>query len=90
MRQFAGRHRLRVNKDGCGELIAPGKHGHLFDYGDGECFGMVLEDNPPHQPSKAKALLSRRRQVLAAGFTAHQLGECESILLFNPQDVEQG
>jgi hypothetical protein len=31
MRQFAGRHRLRVTKDGCGELIAPGKHGHLFD-----------------------------------------------------------
>jgi hypothetical protein len=46
-------------------------------------------DNLPHQPSKAKALLSRRRQPLAAGFTAHQLWECESILLFNPQDLEQ-
>jgi|SRR5579862_4017853 len=89
MRQFAGRPRLRVTKDGCGELIAPGKHGHLFDYEDGERFGIVLEDNRPHQPSKAKALLSRRRQARAAGFAAHQLGECESILLFNPQDLEQ-
>jgi hypothetical protein len=27
-----------VPQDGCGELIAPRRHGHLFDYGDSERF----------------------------------------------------
>jgi hypothetical protein len=89
IKTFAGRHRLRTRKDECGELIAGGRFGHIFDCADSELFGIVLEDVSPSQPSRRKALLCRRRQALASGFTTMQLGDYESVLLFDPRNREQ-
>jgi hypothetical protein len=76
-------YRVRVKKDSCGEVTAPGTYGHVFEHGP-ERFGIFLQDHPPARPSRAKALLARRREALAAGFTPSQIGDCESALLFDP------
>src|SRR5208282_4857284 len=73
--------------DKCGEEIIPGKLGHVFDCGDGQ-FGIVLEDTPSG-PSRARLLLSRKKAALEAGFLPKQQGECESVLVFDPQDRKQ-
>jgi hypothetical protein len=85
----ASTRRLRARKDECGELITPGKYGHIFDYADGERFGILLEDKPQTEPSRANSLLARRRKALAAGFRMTQSGDCESVLLFDPQNEQQ-
>jgi hypothetical protein len=77
---FADRYRLRIKRDACGDLIAPGKLGHLYEYGAGLA-GLVLEDTQNGQ-SIARSLLARRRKALAAGFRLHQAGDGEAILLF--------
>ncbi|SRR5581483_3917321 len=87
--EWTGKYRLRVKRDSDGTEIVSGAHGHIYEHnGDGQ-FGLVLEDNAPAKPSKAKSLLGRRRRGLAAGFTAHQSGDCESTLLFDPTNPEQ-
>ena len=88
LEQFATTYNLRVRRDECGDLIVPAKHGHLYQADEGKV-GVCFLDNPPSQASKGKALLSRRRQGLAAGFVPHQIGEVESILLFDPKDDTQ-
>ncbi len=80
-------YRVRVKKD-CGEVTAPGTYGHVFEYGKRR-FGIFLEDNPPAKPSRAKALLARRRAALEAGFTLSQMGDCESVLLLDSTNQEQ-
>jgi hypothetical protein len=85
--EYAEKYRLRMKRDRCGDLIVPGKLGHLYEHGSGR-FGMVLED-PADGQSRARGLLSRCRKALAAGFTAHQAGDAESILLFDPESREQ-
>jgi hypothetical protein len=87
IQEFSGRYRLRSKKDGCGEEIIPGKLGHLFDHGHGQ-FGIVLEDSPSGD-SRARALLSRKRAGVQGGFSLKQQGECESVLLFDPQNQKQ-
>lgn len=83
---FATNHCVRTERDGCGELIIPGKHGLIFDYGDDHSLGIALFDNPPSEASKARTLLSLRTKALAAGLVSQQLGDCESVFLFDPQD----
>jgi hypothetical protein len=48
----------------------------------------VLEDTATG-PSRARALLNRRRKAMAAGFRLHQAGDCESVLVFDPSDPRQ-
>lgn len=101
--EFEAKYRLRVRRDACGDSMIPGKFGHLYEHAVEE-FGLVLEDPvrrpvrpgmtaterlPLWLPSRARALLARRRKALAAGFVAHQIGEAEAILLFNPSDFHQ-
>ena len=87
IQEFRTRYRLKITRDKCGEVIIPGKLGHLFDHGDRQ-FGMVLEDTSSG-PSRARLLLSRRKAALKTGFLPKQNGECESVLLFDPQDRKQ-
>jgi hypothetical protein len=77
---FARRYRLRTKRDSCGNPIAPGKFGHLYEHAAG-LLGFVLEE-PSNGKSIARSLLARRRKALAAGFRLHQAGEVETILLF--------
>jgi hypothetical protein len=86
--ELSDQYRVRIRKDSCGEIIAPGTYGHVFEYG-AERFGILLEDSPPAKPSRAKALLARRRTALEAGFTFSQMGDCESVLLFDPTNQNQ-
>lgn len=86
-RQFAERRRLRVRHDACGDPFISGKFGHLYPHGAGR-FGMVLEE-PANRASRPRILLARRRQAVAAGFTLHQQGDVESILLFTPGNGQQ-
>jgi hypothetical protein len=87
VQEFCKLYRLKLTKDKCGEEILPGKLGHLFDHGHGQ-FGMVLEDTSSG-PSRARSLLSRKKAALKAGFLPKQNGECESVLLFDPQNQQQ-
>jgi len=87
IQEFCKLYRLKLTKDKCGEEIIPGKLGHLFDHGHGQ-FGMVLEDSSSG-PSRARLLLSRKKAALKAGFLPKQQGECESVLVFDPQDRKQ-
>jgi hypothetical protein len=87
IQEFRTRYRLKLTRNKCGEEIIPGKLGHLFDHGHGQ-FGMVLEDTSSG-PSRARLLLSRKKAALKAGFLPKQNGECESVLLFDPQDRKQ-
>jgi hypothetical protein len=66
-----------------------GRHGHIFDYEDGKQLGVVLLDSDPGAASKARTLLRLRKKALAAGFIPHQLGDCESVLLFDPHNSAQ-
>ena len=84
---FAARIGLRIKGDGCGDPTIPGNFGHLYEHGTG-CFGLVLEE-PADTPSRPKSLLARRRLALAAGFSLHQEGDVEAILLFDPADERQ-
>jgi hypothetical protein len=78
---FADRCRLRTKRDGCGDPIAPGRFGHLYEHRAG-LVGLVLEDTRNGQ-SRGRSLLARRRKALAGGFRLHQAGDAEAILLFD-------
>ncbi|HUJ31781.1 MAG TPA: hypothetical protein VLY23_10920 [Candidatus Acidoferrum sp.] len=84
---FAGRYRLRIKRDACGDLIAPGKFGHLYEHDAGR-FGIVLEA-PADTARLDRTLRARKLRAIAAGFLLHQEGDCEAILLFDPADVKQ-
>jgi hypothetical protein len=84
LKEFAARYHLRLWRDACGDPFVTGRFGHLYAHGGGR-LGMVLEDRATG-PGRARALLLRRRAALAAGFAPHQLGDAESILLFDPEN----
>lgn len=85
--EFSERYRLRVKRDGCGDPIILAKLGHIYEHGP-EIFGMVLEA-PAKSTRLDQTLRSRKRRVLTRGFTLHQEGDFESILLFDPADSKQ-
>jgi hypothetical protein len=82
---FATRFRLRVCRDGCGDVIVPGKFGHLYHHAP-KIIGLVLEQTP-NGHTTARTLLCRRRKALATGFRLHQAGDVESIFLFCSQNL---
>jgi hypothetical protein len=85
--QFADFYHLKTQKNACREIVIPGKLGQVFHYG-GEMFGILLEDASSGR-SRARTLLSRRKAALKAGFHLIQEAECESVLLFGPNDEIQ-
>jgi hypothetical protein len=87
MREFTSSYRLRLKRDRCGDPIIRGKLGHLYEHDLGR-FGLVLEA-PAGSTRLDRTLRARKHKALAAGFTLHQEGDAEAILLFNPEDHEQ-
>jgi hypothetical protein len=77
---FVERHRLRTKRDACGEILTPGRFGHLYSH-DAGLVGLVFEDARNGQ-SRIRTLLARRRRAVAGGFRLHQAGDAEAILLF--------
>jgi hypothetical protein len=80
LEQFASEHKLRLIKDECGDLMVSAQLGHIYEHGPG-VFGAVLSESDQYSN---KILLARRRQLVKAGLTLHQVGVAESILLFDP------
>jgi hypothetical protein len=92
---FAETYRVRIKKDSCGELIIPGSlrladmperleyASHLYEYGDGRRFGVLLTFQ------SKKGWTDAKRVLLAAGFTVVQDGDTEGTALFDPHDDRQ-
>jgi len=82
IREFGKKWRLRTGRDECGETIIPGKRGHIFDYGDGERFGLLYMSDQPRLWAYAK------KKLVAPKFKLRQDGDTEGIATFNPLDPE--
>jgi hypothetical protein len=95
--EFASQHRLRLNRpigwptknhnDKVEELIF-GRFGELADMGDEGKFRLRLLA-VPRSKNMSKALLSRRRQALAAGLELKWKSDAESIFYFEPTNALQ-
>lgn len=85
LEQFASEHKLRLKKDECGDHQVPAKLGHIYEHGPG-VFGVVFSESDRYSN---KILLARRRRLVNAGLTLHQVGDAESIFLFDPTDATQ-
>ncbi len=86
LEQFASEYKLRLRKDECGDLMVFAKLGHIYEHGPG-AFGVVFSESDRYSN---RILLARRRQLVKAGLALHQVGDAESIFLFDPKDVIQG
>jgi hypothetical protein len=82
VKQFADTYRVRARRDECGELILPGRIGHVYEHGAGK-FGLYLSCATPRSWSSAK------RTLIAGGFTIRQNGDMEGTALFDPDNEQQ-
>ncbi len=85
LEQFASEYKLRLRKDECGDLMVSAKLGHIYEHGPG-VLGVVFSESGRYSN---KILLARRRQPFKAGLALHQVGDAESILLFDPTNATQ-
>ena len=83
--QFARKHKLRLSEDRCGDPMISAKLGHIYEHGPA-VLGVVFSELAQYSN---KILLARRRQLVKAGLTLHQVGDAESILLFDPTNAVQ-
>lgn len=90
--RLAEAHRVRTRIDSCGEKIITGRphkaprpecRNQVFDYGDGEHFGVSL------LLSNARLWRNARKRLTAAGMSIHQDGDTEGTLLFDPCNPKQ-
>jgi hypothetical protein len=82
IKQFAETYRVLTRRDDCGELIVPGRMGHVYEHGPGR-FGVYVECATKRAWSAAKQTL------MAAGFTVRQNGDTEGTALFDPANGPQ-
>ena len=102
-KEFASAYKVRAKQDGCGDLIILGKrfakdmpdrveyHSHVFDYEDGEHFGVCLMFAPSGDGTSGKSAkwTYAKQKLMAAGFTIRQDGDAEGIGLFDPANQAQ-
>jgi len=82
--------RLKTEHDECGELIVPGKVGHIYLHDAGRHkFGLVLEDRANRSDPSGRRLPAKRRKALKAGFELYLDCDYEAILLFDGDDMNQ-
>jgi hypothetical protein len=89
LENFAAEHNLKTKRDSCGEpLIVPGNPrrsedvSHVYEHSEG-VLGLVLLYDTPTLWHNAK------KRLTGLGFTVHQDGETEGILLFDPTNTIQ-
>jgi hypothetical protein len=95
IQEFGEKHRVKVRKDECGNLVILGRmwkeqpkggrqYGHhIYEHGDGQ-FGLCLMfDGSPARWTYAK------RKLTAAGFVIRQDGHGEGIATFDPANAKQ-
>ena len=83
--QFAERKRLRIKRDEVGELMIPGRIGHLYEHDCG-VFGLMLVSPNGDDPKLDSTFRSRMRKALREGLKLHQCGDYESTFLFNAEN----
>ena len=82
--EFAARHRVRVRRDDCFDLIIPGRYGQIYEWGQGRLGVMYMAAN-----TTAHKWLGRRRAMVNAGFQVTQDAETEGCALFDPRNQLQ-
>jgi hypothetical protein len=82
VRAFSEKYRTRTRRDQCGELVIPGKRGHVFEYGANR-FGVIL------MLATKKRWNFLKRKLIAAGLRLKQDAETEGALLFDPANGAQ-
>ncbi len=95
IQEFAEVHSVRVRRDGCSEIIIPGRFfnaelrrerveygSHIYENGDGR-FGVCLLF-----ATKMRWTLAKRK-LIAEGFVLKQDGDTEGTLLFDPDNAAQ-
>lgn len=82
VREFATQYRVRTRRDECGELIVPGRRGHVFEHGENN-FGVMLV------LTTKKRWNFLKRKLVAAEFRLKQNADTEGSLLFDPADTEK-
>lgn len=79
LREFAKKYRLRIRRDECGDTIAQGKLGQIYEYGPGRLAALIT-------PGKPFVWAHTRKALVAAGCAIAQDGDHEGTVLFNPAD----
>jgi hypothetical protein len=82
--EFADEHRLKVEKDDCGDAIIPGKYGYVYEYGTrklGVC--MMSESGTAYRWNRTRAAF------IAAGMEITQSGDYEGCATFDPGNSTQ-
>lgn len=80
--QFAEKHRVKIQRDGCGDPIISGKAGHIGDGYDGNLGVCVMLETKMLWTYAKKALV-------AAGMTIKQDTDTEGVAVFNPLNWKQ-
>jgi hypothetical protein len=82
VRAFSEKYRTRTRRDQCGELVIPGKRGHVFEYGANR-FGVIL------MLATKKRWNFLKRKLVAAGLQLKQEADTEGALIFDPANDAQ-
>src|SRR5882724_2038826 len=104
IKEFATRYKVKIRRDGCDDMIAPGKqyctdmpdrveyHSHVYDHENGEHFGLCLMYAPSDESGKSGKSgrwSNSKKKLLEAGFQIRQDGDCEGTALFSPHNRVQ-
>ncbi len=79
---FANKYQLRLKRHEDGELIVPGKRGHLYEHDD-SLLGLLF------MPGMPRLWANARRRLEAAGCIIWQDGDEEGVALFDPHNAAQ-
>ena len=85
--QFAERKRLRIKRDEVGELMIPGRIGHLYEH-DGGVLALMLASPNGDDPSLDNTLRARMQKALREGLELKQRGDYESTFVFDPENKQ--
>ena len=85
--QFAERKRLRIKRNEVGDLMIPGRIGHLYEHDCG-VFGLMLMSPNGDDPKLDNTLRSKMRKALREGLELHQRGDYESSFLFDAENKQ--
>lgn len=83
---FASKHRLRVQRDECGDPVISGRRGHLYAYSETELGVMILSQG--NSNPRIRLWNSVRQVCMEAGMSLLQNGDSEGALSFNPANRE--
>jgi hypothetical protein len=82
IQDFAEKHRVKAQRDDCGDTIIAGKSGNIFDGYDSALGVCIMHES-------AKKWGNARRAMEAAGFRIRQNGDTEGIATFAPENRTQ-